>query len=455
MNYKNNILEAVGNTPLIRLNKINKGLKPQIFAKLESANPGGSVKDRIGIAMLEEAEKSGKIKPGGTIIEATSGNTGIGLALAAAVKGYKSIFVVTDKVSSEKINYLKALGGDVIVVSNAVGHDHPDYYITVAKKINQETPNSIFMYQYSNPANPEIHYKTTGPEIWEQTDGKVTHFVAGIGTGGTISGVGRFLKEKNSNIQVVGADPYGSIFKEYKEKQQLSHGNPYLVEGIGQDCLPRNVHFQYIDSILNITDKDSFNYARLLSRDEGIFCGGSTGTILGITLQIAKDLDEKSVIVFIVCDTGERYLSKFHSDEWLKEKRLLPVEIRTLQDISSSKLDGRPKELAYLNPKDKIRSAIEVLSKKGFSQLPVIENGESIGSIREAKLTRGLLENPGLLDANIEDVMEQSFPTLDERTELSVVKKYLSDSPAVLVTEYGRIIDIITRYDILEHANIS
>ena len=455
MNYKNNILEAVGNTPLIKLNKINKGLKPQIFAKLESANPGGSVKDRIGIAMLDEAEKNGSIKPGGTIIEATSGNTGIGLALAAAVKGYKSIFVVTDKVSTEKINYLKALGGDVIVVSNAVGHDHPDYYITVAKKINQETPNSIFMYQYSNPANPEIHYKTTGPEIWEQTDGKVTHFVAGIGTGGTISGVGRFLKEKNSGIQIIGADPNGSIFKEYKEQHVLSHGMPYLVEGIGQDCLPKNVHFQYIDKIYNISDMDSFNYARLLSREEGIFCGGSTGTILGITLQIARDLDEKSVIVFVVCDTGERYLSKFHSDEWLREKRLLPVEIRTLQDISTSKLDGRPKELVYLNPKDKIRSAIEVLSKKGFSQLPVIENGESIGSIREAKLTRGLLQNPGLLDSNIEDVMEQSFPTLDERTELTVVKKYLSDSPAVLVTEYGRIIDIITRYDILEYANIS
>ncbi len=455
MKFKNNILEVIGGTPLVKLNKLNKGLKPQILAKLESANPGGSVKDRIGLSMLEDAEKSGKIKPGGTIIEATSGNTGIGLALACAVKGYKSIFVVTDKVSSEKINYLKALGGDVIVVSNAVKHDHPDYYITVAKKINQETPNSVFMYQYSNPANPEIHYKTTGPEIWEQTEGKITHFIAGIGTGGTISGVGRYLKEKNKNIQIIGADPYGSIFKEYKEKGVISAGLPYLVEGIGQDCLPKNVQFEYIDKVYNINDMDSFNYARMLSREEGIFCGGSTGTNLGITLQVAKELDENAVMVFIVADTGERYLSKFHSDEWLREKRLFPTEIRTLKDICTAKRNGKQKELTFLNPKDKIKTAIEALNTKGFSQLPVIDNGESVGSVRETKLTWGLLENPNLIESNIEDVMESSFPTLDERTELKVVRKYLSDSPAVLVTEYGRIIDIITRYDILEHANFS
>ena len=455
MKYKNNILENIGNTPLIKLNKVNKGLRPQIFAKLESSNPGGSVKDRIGLSMLEDAERNGQIKPGGTVIEATSGNTGIGLALACAVKGYKSIFIVTDKVSTEKINYLKALGGDVIVVSNAVNHNHPDYYITVAKKINRETPNSIFMYQYSNPANPEVHYKTTGPEIWEQTDGKITHFIAGIGTGGTISGVGKYLKEKNKNIRVIGADPFGSIFNEYKEKRNLIEGLPYLVEGIGQDCLPKNVHFEYIDKIYNVSDMDSFNFARILSREEGIFCGGSTGTILSVTLQVAKELDENAVIVFIVCDTGERYLSKFHSDEWLREKRLLPVDIRTLHDISLAKRNGKPKDLVFLNPGDKIKTAVEVLNEKGFSQLPVIDNGESVGSIKEARLMSSILENPDLMDANVESIMGQGFPTLDERTELSVVRKYLSDSPAVLSTEYGRIKDIITRYDILEHANFS
>ena len=244
MEFKNNILEAVGNTPLIKINRINKGLKPQIFAKLESSNPGGSVKDRIAISMIEAAERDGKLKPGGTVIEATSGNTGIGLSLVCAVKGYKLICVLTDKVSTEKINYLKSLGTDVTVVSNALEHDHPDFYINVARRIEKETPNSIYVYQYGNPANPEAHYNTTGPEIWRQTDGKITHFVAAIGTGGTISGTAKYLKEQNPNIQVIGADPYGSIFNEYKTTGKLIEGQPYLVEGIGQDCIPSNVYFQ-------------------------------------------------------------------------------------------------------------------------------------------------------------------------------------------------------------------
>ncbi|HKI79254.1 MAG TPA: pyridoxal-phosphate dependent enzyme [Ignavibacteriaceae bacterium] len=455
MNFKENILEAVGNTPLVKLNKLNKGLKPQIFAKLESSNPGGSVKDRIGLAMLESAEKNGDIKPAGTIIEATSGNTGIGLALAAAVKGYKSIFVVTDKVSSEKINYLKALGGDVIVVSNAVGHDHPDYYITVAKKIEKETPNSIFMYQYSNPANPEIHYKTTGPEIWHDTEGKITHFVSGIGTGGTISGTGRFLKEQNKNIQVIGADPFGSIFQHYKQTGETIEGVPYLVEGIGQDCLPNNVHFQYIDRIINVSDQESFSFARKLSKEEGIFCGGSTGTNVWATLQLAKELDESAVIVFIVADTGERYLTKMHSEEWLRDKRMLIQEFKSLHDISLAKRDGKPKELISVKSTDKIKTAVELLNFRGFSQLPVIDDGESVGSLREAKLMSSLVENPSMLDQHVSKIMGPGLPTLDERTDLATVKKYLSDSPAVLVTEYGRIKDIITRYDIIEHSDLN
>ena len=455
MNFKENILEAVGNTPLIKLNKLNKGLRPQIFAKLESANPGGSVKDRIGIAMLEAAEKNGEIKPGGTIIEATSGNTGIGLALAAAVKGYKSIFVVTDKVSSEKINYLKALGGDVIVVSNAVGHDHPDYYITVAKKIEKETKNSLFMYQYSNPANREIHYKTTGPEIWRDTEGKITHFVSGIGTGGTISGTGKYLKEQNKNIRVIGADPFGSIFQEYKKTGKKIEGQPYLVEGIGQDCLPANVQFEYIDRIINVTDQDSFNFARKLSKEEGIFCGGSTGTNVWATLELAKELDESAVIVFIVADTGERYLTKMHSEEWLRDKRMLATEFRTLHDISLAKKNGHPKELIFIRSTDKVKTAVQLLNFRGFSQLPVIDDGISVGSLREAKIMSSLLDDVSLLDAPVSKVMGPGLPTLDERTELATVKKYLSDSPAVLVTEYGRIMDIITRYDILEHSELN
>ncbi|HSL89372.1 MAG TPA: cysteine synthase family protein, partial [Ignavibacteriaceae bacterium] len=337
MDYKASILEQIGNTPLIRLNKINKGLKPQIFAKLESANPGGSVKDRIGYNMILDAEIRGELKPGGTIIEATSGNTGIGIALTAAVKGYKCIFVVTSKVSEEKVNYLKALGAEVIVVSNLADPDSPEYYVKVAKRLNKEIPNSFFAYQYSNPSNPEIHYKTTGPEIWRQTDGKITHFVSSIGTGGTISGVGRYLKEKNANIQIIGADPLGSIFKHYKETGELINGTPYLVEGIGQDCLPENVHFQYIDQIINLSDKESFAAARRLTKEEGIFCGGSTGTIVQVTLDISKNLTENDVVVFIVCDTGERYLSKMHNTEWLKQNRMLDPQVRTLRDISDIK----------------------------------------------------------------------------------------------------------------------
>jgi len=453
MDYKNNILEAIGNTPLIKLNKINKGLKPLILAKLESVNPGGSVKDRIGIAMLDDAVNRGVIKPGGTVVEATSGNTGIGLALAAAIRGFQSVFVVTDKVSSEKINYLKALGAQVIVCPNAVKHDSPDYYVNVARKIAAETPNALFMYQYANPANPKAHYETTGPEIWKQTDGKITHFVAGIGTGGTISGVGRYLKEKNPNIKIIGADPVGSILKEYKKDGKLREGVPYLVEGIGQDCIPENIDFPVIDEIINVSDFDSFSVSRALTKEEGIFCGGSTGTIAKAALEIAKDLPEDAVIVFIVCDTGERYLSKMHSEEWLKEKRLLNREMKSLRDLSNAKKNGPVKNLVFLQAKDKVRHAIEVLNTNGFSQIPVIENGQSVGSIREAKVMASLVDNHTLLDATVEEVMGSSFPSLDEKTDLQIVKKQLAESPAVLVLEFGRIIDIVTRYDIIEYAS--
>ncbi|HSD63429.1 MAG TPA: pyridoxal-phosphate dependent enzyme, partial [Ignavibacteriaceae bacterium] len=443
MEYKNNILETIGNTPLIKLNRISKGLKPQIFAKLESSNPGGSVKDRIGLSMIEAAEKSGELKPGGTIIEATSGNTGIGLAITAAVKGYKSIFVVTDKVSSEKINYLKALGGEVIVVSNAVEPDSPEYYVNVAKRIHKETPDSIFAYQYSNPANPEIHYRTTGPEIWRQTEGKITHLVSSIGTGGTISGTGRFLKEKNPAIKVIGADPLGSIFRTYKETGDIIKGTPYLVEGIGQDCLPANVHFQYIDKIFNISDKDSFSAARRLTREEGIFCGGSTGTILHVTLQIAKDLSEKDVVVFFVCDTGERYLSKVHNIEWLRNNRMLDSEIKTLRDISDLKKSIGNEDIVYVKSDALVKDALELITKKGYSNIPVMLNRRAIGCIRENRLMAKLLINKDLLEASVKEVMEECVPILDAKTEISEVKKILKDNQAVLVSDFGRITDII------------
>jgi cystathionine beta-synthase len=323
MKYNNNILELIGNTPLIKLNRLAKGFKSTVFAKMESLNPGGSVKDRIGLSMIEAAERDGSIKPGGTIIEATSGNTGIGLALVAAVKGYKSIIVVTDKVSMEKRNYLKALGAEVIVVPKAVKHDSPEYYMNKAQSIANETPNSFYTAQYTNLANPEIHYRTTGPEIWEATDGKITHFVAGLGTGGTITGTARFLKEKNPDIKVIGADPIGSIGKVYKEKGLTPDAEPYLIEGIGLDIIPEIMDFDLIDEVIEVKDIDSINTCHDLTRKEGLFCGPSSGTLAYVALNIAKNLNENGVVVFILCDIGERYLSKFHNEEWLKQNKMM------------------------------------------------------------------------------------------------------------------------------------
>jgi len=307
MKFYNDILGLVGNTPLVKVNHITKKhkIKAQIYAKMESLNPGYSVKDRIGISMIDWAEKEGVLKKGGTIIEATSGNTGIGLALVAAVRGYKCIFVLTDKVSVEKMRYLKSLGANIVLCPAARKHGTPGHYVSTAKRISEETPNSFYPDQYNHPANPAAHYATTGPELWADTEGKITHFVSGIGTGGTISGTGRYLKEKNPKIKIIGADPYGSIFKTYKESGHVPEATPYLVEGIGQSLPVGNADLGIVDEIVNITDRESFEYARELSRREGIFCGGSTGTNFAAALKIAKDLDETAVVVFIVCDTGE------------------------------------------------------------------------------------------------------------------------------------------------------
>jgi len=453
MEFQENILGLIGNTPLVKLNRLARNVKAQVYAKMENLNPGYSVKDRIGVAMIEAAEREGILKPGGTVIEATSGNTGIGLALAAAVKGYKCIFVMTDKASVEKSRYLKALGADVVITPVSAKPGTPDHYVSTAKRIASETPNSFYPDQYSNPANPDAHYRTTGPELWRQTEGKITHFVAGLGTGGTISGTGRYLKEKNPSIRIIGADPYGSIFKTFKETGKIIETTPYLVEGIGQEIVPANVHIKYVDEVVNVTDRDSFEMSRMLGRMEGIFCGGSTGTNLAAALRVANDLDENAIVVFIVCDTGEHYLSKHHSDEWLKEKRLLEPQKITAGLISGTKKPQAPKTLVSVTPADTVAEALEKMDDLGLTQLPVLEEGRAIGSLRENRVLAKVVRNRELLNSQVSEVMEASFPTVDVDESSSEVARRLQTSAAVLVEEYGRIVGIITRHDVLDLKN--
>jgi cystathionine beta-synthase len=450
MNYYENVLGLIGRTPLVKLNRITEGLRATVLAKMESLNPGYSVKDRIGISMVEAAEREGILKPGGTVIEATSGNTGIGLALVAAVKGYRCIFVMTEKASVEKVRYLKALGADVVVVPATAKPGTPDHYVETARRIARETPNSFYPDQYSNPNNPLAHYRTTGPELWEQTEGRITHFVAGLGTGGTISGTGRFLKEQNPRVRVVGADPYGSVFKTYKETGRTHEATPYLVEGIGQEVIPENVHIKYVDEIINVTDRESFELSRQLGRREGIFCGGSTGTNLAAALRVARDLDETGVVVFIVCDTGEHYLTKHHSDEWLKEKRLLEPQRLTAGLISATKAAGHASALVFVSPTETVAEALKLMDEHGFTQIPVIEEGKSVGALRESRLLAKVIGDRDLLQRPIGEVMEPSFPVLDEDSQPDDLMRCLRDSPAVLVEEYGRITGILTRHDLLD-----
>ena len=450
MQVHENVLGLIGRTPLVRLNRLARGVKANVFAKMENLNPGFSVKDRIGVAMIEAAEREGILKPGGTVIEATSGNTGIGLALAAAVKGYKCIFVMTDKASVEKSRYLKALGSDVVITPVSAKPGTPDHYVSTARRIAAETPNSFYPDQYSNPANPEAHYRTTGPEVWEQTEGKITHFVAGLGTGGTISGTGKFLKEKNPAIRIIGADPYGSIFKTYKETGKIVEATPYLVEGIGQEIVPPNVHIKYVDEVVNVTDRDSFDMSRMLGRMEGIFCGGSTGTNLAAALRVANTLDENAIVVFIVCDTGEHYLTKHHSDEWLKEKRLLEPQKITAGLITGTKKPQAPKGLVSVTSTDTVADALEKMDDLGLTQIPVLDEGRAIGSLRENRVLAKVVRNRELLTSPVSEVMEGSFPIVDVDASSSDVTKKLQTSPAVLVEEYGRITGIITRHDVLD-----
>jgi len=452
MKYYENILGLIGNTPLVKINNLTKkfGIKAQVFAKMENLNPGYSVKDRIGISMIDDAEAKGILKPGGTLIEATSGNTGIGMALVAATRGYRCVFVMTDKVSAEKRRFLKALGADVVICSAAAKYGSPEHYVETAKRIARETPNSFYPDQYNHPANPLAHYKTTGPEIWRDTEGKITHFVASIGTGGTISGTSRYLKEMNPDIKVIAGDPYGSIFKTFKETGTVPEATPYLVEGIGQNIVVGNADMKVVDEIINITDRESFEMSRLLSREEGIFCGGSAGTIFAAALKAAKNLDENAVVVFIVCDTGEHYLSKHHSDEWMKEKLMLEPQKITASLIAETKGADAPTSLVSIQPGHSVAEALQVMSENGITQLPVIENETSVGAVRENGLLGKLIENKDLMTSPVSAVMEAPFPVVEIDAPFDEMRGLLKKSPAILVKDFARITAIITRSDLLE-----
>jgi cystathionine beta-synthase len=445
-----NILQAVGHTPLVRLNRVTRGIRTPVYAKAEQLNPGGSVKDRIGIAIIEAAERSGALKPGGTVVEATSGNTGVGLALAAAIKGYRCIFTIPDKMSVEKVRLLRALGAEVIVVPTAVPPDHPEYYITKARSIVAATPNSIMADQHYNPANPEAHYATTGPEIWEQTEGRITHFVCAPGTGGTVSGVGRYLKERKSTVQIVCGDPVGSIYTEYANTHKKGEGFPYKVEGIGGDKIPTSLHFDVVDEWMFVTDAESFRMSRRLTREEGLFTGGSTGLNVHTALEVARKVDDpEAMVVTILCDSGERYLSKLYDDNWMRENQMLDGDRLTAASLLEDRRGDVP-PLVSVAPTANVRQALNLMGTYAISQIPVIDGKDCVGGLSEGPLMARALGEAKLLEGPVSDVMQSPFPVVDPSTPLDRLTRLLSrETPAALVRRDGTLVGIVTRHDVL------
>lgn len=446
--WYNNILETIGNTPMVKLNKITKDIPATVLAKIETTNPGNSIKDRMALKMIEDAEKSGKLKPGGTIIEGTSGNTGMGLAIAAVIKGYKCIFTSTDKQSKEKFDALRAFGAEVIVCPTNVDPEDPRSYYSVSSRLEREVPNSWKPNQYDNLSNSQAHYESTGPEIWEQTGGKVTHLVAGVGTGGTISGIARYLKEKNPSIQVLGIDTYGSVFKKYKETGEFDKNEiyPYITEGIGEDFLPANVDFSLIDHFEKVTDKDAALMTREIARKEGIFAGNSTGSAIAGVIQMKDMFKEGDVVVVVFPDHGTRYLGKMYNEDWLRDRGFLKDGKLTAHDIISKK---ESQEIITIDLDKSVLEAINTIKSLNISQIPVTQKGMVIGKITESDILDALLENPSLKSQPIKNITTAPFPFVDLNTSIDRISAMINkDNIAVLVEDNGKI-EIITQYDII------
>ena len=451
MKYKN-ILEAIGHTPLIRLQRIAKDCKAEVCVKADYLNPGGSVKDRIGTTMIDEAERKGLLKPGGTIIEGTSGNTGMGLALVAAVRGYKMVFTITDKQSKEKVDLLKALGAEVIVCPTAVEPDDPRSYYSVAKKLSREIPNSFYPNQYENPMNPEAHYHTTGPEIWEDSEGKITHFVCGMGTGGTVSGVGRFLKEKNPAIQVIGVDPIGSLYYDYVKTGKVGKAHSYVVEGIGEDIFPGTMDFKVLDDVLQVTDRECFITARNLVKGEGIFTGGSGGGCVSAALRLARGLPAGNLVVAFLPDTGMRYLSKVYSDAWMRERGYLDAQVPlTAEDVVSVKhRAGKVRDLIIVRPYQTVFHALRTMQEQDISQMPVLEDSTIVGTIYEDQILNMALQGKDLRKLVIREVMSKPLPQVPRDAPVERVTQLLShEAPAVFVLMGDARYEILTKYDLM------
>jgi cystathionine beta-synthase len=448
LEIKDSILDAIGNTPLVRINALARGLRAQLVAKVEFTNPGGSVKDRIGIAMIEAAEREGKLKPGGTIVEPTSGNTGMGLAIAAAIKGYKTIFVMPDKMSEEKIRALRAFGARVVITPTAVEPDDPRSYYSVSRRLAEETPNAILAGQYWNPANPEAHYRTTGPELWRQTGGRISAFIAGMGTGGTISGTGRYLKEQNPQVKVVGVDPVGSLYTEYFRTGHLGAAHGYKVEGVGEDFLPTTMDFAVVDDVVQVSDRESFLTTRRLVREEGIFCGGSCGLAMAGALKWIRaneSLTEDDLVVVLLPDSGSRYLSKIFDDNWMRENGFL--QTGSVTDLLAEK----PRKLITTSRKQRVAELVREMQQHGISQVPVLdEAGHLHGIVSESDLLDYLLSG-GTMSDTIALVHAHEVVSVGVETPIEELTSVFGRSGAIVVVEDGQVVGIVTKIDVIDY----